>query len=68
MRHMQQQKKPFVIILVDLQLLIWISNESLTANAVQAMVSKDIVHRDLKPENLLVDETGYLKITDFWVY
>ncbi|CAB3365793.1 Hypothetical predicted protein [Cloeon dipterum] len=25
----------------------------------------DLIYRDLKPENLLIDNTGYLKVTDF---
>jgi serine/threonine protein kinase len=27
--------------------------------------SKNVLYRDLKPENVLVDQDGYLKITDF---
>jgi len=33
--------------------------------AFEYMHSFDIVYRDLKPENLLIDEKGYIKITDF---
>jgi protein kinase A len=33
--------------------------------AFQYLHHLDLVYRDLKPENLLIDERGYLKVTDF---
>jgi len=33
--------------------------------AFEYMHSMDYIYRDLKPENLLLDEVGYIKITDF---
>lgn len=29
--------------------------------------SKSIIHRDIKPENLILDDKGYVRITDFGI-
>jgi len=38
---------------------------SCVVEAFAYMHSKDIIYRDLKPENLVLDNKGYLKVTDF---
>lgn len=35
--------------------------------ALQYMHSRRVIHRDLKPENLVLDERGYLRVTDLGV-
>ena len=33
--------------------------------AVEQVHAVEVIHRDIKPENVLIDHTGYLKLTDF---
>ena len=48
----------------EIQTKFFISNMLL---ALEYIHSKNIIHRDIKPENLVLESTGYLRITDFGV-
>ena len=48
----------------EMQTKFFISNMLL---ALEYIHSQNIIHRDIKPENLVLESTGYLRITDFGV-
>ena len=48
----------------EIQTKFFISNMLL---ALEYIHSQNIIHRDIKPENLVLENTGYLRITDFGV-
>ena len=48
----------------EIQTKFFISNMLL---ALEYIHSQNIIHRDIKPENLVLESTGYLRITDFGV-
>lgn len=35
--------------------------------ALQHLQENQIIHRDIKPENLVIDNNGYLRLTDFGI-
>lgn len=35
--------------------------------AVEEIHAKGIIHRDIKPENLVLEESGYVRLTDFGI-
>ena len=35
--------------------------------ALEYIHSKSVIHRDIKPENLVLDDNGYIRITDFGI-
>ena len=48
----------------EMQTKFFISNMLLALDYIH---SQNIIHRDIKPENLVLESTGYLRITDFGV-
>ena len=48
----------------EIETKFFISNMIL---ALEYIHSKNIIHRDIKPENLVLESSGYLRITDFGV-
>ena len=35
--------------------------------ALEYVHNKNIIHRDIKPENLVLDQDGYIRVTDFGI-
>jgi serine/threonine protein kinase len=36
-------------------------------SAFECFHKKNIIHRDIKPENIVLDDRGYLRVTDFGI-